>query len=105
MAKAKSSKAKALKKGDEEKAKYDITGFTKSTYSLHYYDSMLIIEKRKMDPPFSLDNHGKSEVQSFEFKKDKKHIKSLIKRLKNSIKNVKRDIQPVISRQFTPKIG
>lgn len=70
----------------EEKAKYDITGFTKSTYSLHYYDSMLIIEKRKMDQPFSLDNNGKIEVNSYDFKKNKKNIKSLIKRLLNSIK-------------------
>lgn len=28
-----------------------INNFTKSTYSLHYYDSILVIEKRKIKPP------------------------------------------------------
>jgi len=31
-----------------------VTDFTKSVHSLHYYDSVLVIEKRKMDKPFHL---------------------------------------------------
>jgi hypothetical protein len=29
-----------------------VTEFTKAVHSLHYYDSILAIEKRKMDKPF-----------------------------------------------------
>lgn len=28
-----------------------VNEFTKSTYSLHYYDSVLVVEKKKMNPP------------------------------------------------------
>lgn len=31
-----------------------VTEFTKSVHSLHYYDSILVIEKRKIDKPFHL---------------------------------------------------
>lgn len=34
--------------------KVAIDDFTKSTHSLHYYDSMLVIEKRKMTKPFDV---------------------------------------------------
>lgn len=31
-----------------------INGFTKSTYALHYYDSVLVLEKKLMPPPVSM---------------------------------------------------
>ena len=38
----------------ENKRKLPITDFTRSTYALHYYDSMLVIEKRRIIPPETL---------------------------------------------------
>jgi len=35
----------------EEKDIFDINDFTRSVYSLHYYDSMIVIEKRPIDKP------------------------------------------------------
>lgn len=35
-------------------AELNIDSFTKSTHSLHYYDSILAIEKREVDPPLSV---------------------------------------------------
>lgn len=35
----------------EDKAKKDISEFTKTTYALHYYDSILVIEKRPIRQP------------------------------------------------------
>ncbi len=32
---------------------FQVTDFTRSAYSIHYYDSVLVIEKRKMEKPFS----------------------------------------------------
>ncbi len=34
--------------------KLPVDDFTRSVHSLHYYDSILVIEKRKMDPPFDV---------------------------------------------------
>jgi hypothetical protein len=33
---------------------FPVDGFTKSVYSLHYYDSILVVEKRPMSPPFDV---------------------------------------------------
>ncbi len=38
------------------------TEFTRSAYSLHYYTSMLVIEKRPMEQPQSLTNNGVAGV-------------------------------------------
>jgi len=32
-------------------AEFAVNDFTRSAHSLHYYDSMLVIEKRPMTPP------------------------------------------------------
>jgi len=37
-----------------------VSSFTESTHSLHYYDSVLVIEKRKMEKPFTLKTGKKS---------------------------------------------
>ena len=37
-----------------------VNSFTKSAHSLHYYDSVLVIEKRKIDPPYTLKTGKKS---------------------------------------------
>jgi hypothetical protein len=47
-----------------------IDSFTKSAHSLHFYDSMLVIEKRKMNPPF--------DVKAGTFSIEDKHAASLI---------------------------
>lgn len=41
-----------------------VDDFTRSVHSLHYYDSMLVIEKREMEPPFDV----KSGTPSFDDK-------------------------------------
>lgn len=38
-----------------------VNSFTRSVHSVHYYDSIVVIEKRKMDPPFD----EKTGVASF----------------------------------------
>lgn len=42
-------------------SKSRITEFTKSVHSLHYYDSILVIEKRPIEKPYDLKT-GKSEI-------------------------------------------
>ena len=42
--------------------KFDITDFTISTHSLHYYNSMLVIEKRRINKPCGVRNKGKNEI-------------------------------------------
>ena len=37
----------------EDKGKGEVSEFTKTTYGLHFYDSVLVIEKRPMSPPES----------------------------------------------------
>jgi hypothetical protein len=37
----------------EDAAKNGVSDFTKSTYGLHFYDSILVIEKRPISPPVS----------------------------------------------------
>ena len=37
-----------------------VNSFTKSAHSLHYYDSVLVIEKRKIEPPYTLKTGKKS---------------------------------------------
>lgn len=40
--------------------------FTKTAYSLHYYDSVLVVEKRPMAPPERVSNNGPSRVANRE---------------------------------------
>lgn len=40
--------------------KLQVNSFTKSAHSLHYYDSILVIEKRKIEKPFTLKTGKKS---------------------------------------------
>lgn len=58
--------------------KFHITGFTRSAHSLHYYDSMLVIEKR----PMSKSTHSKTGSASIpEF-----HPKPLAQRVKTRVR-------------------
>lgn len=36
----------------QDKARLDVNSFTKSAHSLHFYESILVIEKRPIEPPF-----------------------------------------------------
>ena len=56
-----------------------ITEFTRSVHSLHYYDSILVIEKRPIEKPFDLKT-GTAEIPDFHPPK-----KSLFKRLKGRL--------------------
>jgi len=56
--------------------KLSITEFTKSVHSLHYYDSILVIEKRPMEKPVNLRT-GIPIVEEF---KPKKSIKNALKK-------------------------
>ena len=69
----------------EDKNKFDVSEFTISTHSLHYYNSMLVIEKREINKPCGVRNKGKSEISEYQFQPIKKK-KYFLDRLKNSIK-------------------
>lgn len=71
-----------------QKRRLNVTGFTRSVHSLHYYDSILVIEKRQTDEPFHL-NTGTPTIPFV------KPRRSLLKRLR---KNVKREIGRLASR-------
>ena len=58
-----------------EKNKLTVKEFTKSVYALHYYDSVLVIEKKTIEKPYHLRT-GTPQVPAF--KKSKK--RSLLKR-------------------------
>lgn len=56
-----------------------VNNFTRSTYSLHYYDSILLIQKKTIEPPFSkMTGEIKIPISSFPTPKVKESpIKSL----------------------------
>ena len=56
-----------------------VTEFTKSVHSLHYYDSVLVIEKRPIEKPFHLKT-GTATIPDFQTPKSL--LKRLIGRLK-----------------------
>ncbi|MTI31866.1 class I SAM-dependent methyltransferase [Xanthovirga aplysinae] len=53
-----------------------VNGFTKSVNSLHYYDSILVIEKNKREKPYDI----KSGESSFEYQYEGNKIKALKRR-------------------------
>ncbi len=59
-----------------------VNDFAKSVHSLHYYDSVLVIEKRLMSEPVN-QRAGKGQIPDYSPPE-----KRLIKRLKNKIRNV-----------------
>ena len=48
-----------------EASKLNVTEFTRSAHSLHFYDSVLVIEKRRIEKPFSLMT-GKEKIPFFD---------------------------------------
>ena len=44
-----------------QESSFQVDEFTRSVHSLHYYDSILVIEKRKMEKPYSL-KYGKKSL-------------------------------------------
>ncbi|HLE17943.1 MAG TPA: class I SAM-dependent methyltransferase [Syntrophales bacterium] len=60
-------------------SKLSVTDFTKSVHSLHYYDSVLVIEKRPIEKPSHLKT-GTPTIPDFH------PPKSLLKRLKERLK-------------------
>lgn len=65
-----------------QKNKLNVNAFTKSAHSLHYYDSILVIEKRPIDQPFDLKT-GTPETPSFS--PPEKPLKKLKGKLKRNI--------------------
>lgn len=61
-----------------EKDKLNVSEFTRSAHSLHYYDSVLVIEKRPMEKPFHLKT-GKPAISTT-------HPTLLFRRIKNRLK-------------------
>lgn len=55
-----------------------VTEFTKSVHSLHYYDSILVIEKRPIQKPFALFT-GTKTISHFHSPKILKHLKRWLK--------------------------
>lgn len=48
----------------EQKRRIDVSDFTKSVHSLHYYDSVLVIEKRLIEEPHYLTT-GSEQIQHY----------------------------------------
>jgi hypothetical protein len=69
----------------ENKSKLDVTDFTRSVYGLHFYTGMVLIEKKKMKPPFDI-RKGDLTVGYVEYKAQKKE--SILKQLKKKIKKI-----------------
>lgn len=62
--------------------KLDVTSFTKSVDSLHYYDSILVIEKRPVEQPYSKET-GSEKVASYKAPKTvAQKLRSIITRIK-----------------------
>ena len=62
-----------------------VSDFTKSAHSLHYYDSVLVIEKRKMKKPYERKT-GIAEIPAYElpksnFRRIKREFRRLIRRI------------------------
>jgi hypothetical protein len=49
----------------EERARLDVSDFTRSAHSLHYYDSVLVIEKRPIEEPYHRQK-GTPRLQEYE---------------------------------------
>ena len=58
----------ALRSANRERvsreSELSVSAFTRSVHSLHYYDSVLVIEKRPMTPPVDLVSEGKQTASS-----------------------------------------
>jgi hypothetical protein len=63
-----------------EERRLSVTEFTKSVHSLHYYDSILVIEKRPIEKPFDLKT-GVPSIPDFH------PPRSFLKRLKDRLKS------------------
>lgn len=68
-----------------EPRKLDITQFTRSVHSLHYYDSVLVIEKRPISKPAQVQS-GKMEIQNWT--PPRKGLKRLERWLKPKLKRL-----------------
>jgi hypothetical protein len=69
----------------ENKNKLDVTDFTRSTYALHFYTGMVVIEKKKMKPPVDI-RKGELTVGYVEYKAQKKE--SIWKQIKKKLKKI-----------------
>jgi len=73
-----------------EPNKLNVSDFTRSAYSLHYYDSILVIEKKPMEEPYSV-KMGTEEVPSYRpgktISQKMQSIKTRIKRISTRGKN------------------
>jgi len=58
----------ALRSANRERvsreSELSVSAFTRSVHSLHYYDSVLVIEKRPMTPPVDLVSEGKQTASN-----------------------------------------
>jgi len=59
-----------------------VDDFTRSTHSMHYYDSILVFEKRKMEKPFAIKV---GTIDSEEIESGPPRIKNLWRNAKNKI--------------------
>lgn len=68
-----------------QSGRLSVTDFTESVHSLHYYDSILVIEKRPIEKPFDLKT-GTPEIPDFH--PPTSPLKSLRGRLKREIERL-----------------
>lgn len=61
-----------------------VNKFTKSASSLHYYDSIVVVEKKKMTPPY----HSTTGTPSFKMPEDKDTFASTMKKYTNRVFSV-----------------
>jgi hypothetical protein len=79
-----------------QEGKLRVTEFTKSAYSLHYYDSILVIEKRPMEKPFELMT-GTPTIPDYQVYKGRSP-KTLLLRLEGRLK---REVDRIRKRRST----
>lgn len=68
----------------EQAGKLSVSDFTRSAHSLHYYDSIVVIEKRKMEKPFDL----KTGTPSIPIYKPPKQ--GLFRRLEKKLRSIRK---------------
>jgi hypothetical protein len=67
----------------EEKKAFNANLFTRSTYAIHFYDSIVVFEKQPISEPFHLQT-GKASLPEFKIKKTKRR-KKLVSKLKKLV--------------------
>jgi len=67
----------------EDKKRFNVNAFTRSTYGIHFYDSIVVIEKRPIQEPYHMMT-GKAVLPPYK-PKNQKRKKGFLSRLKKTL--------------------